>query len=305
MKGNVCVVTGANSGVGFETAAGMAGLGATVVLVCRSRDRGESAVEAIRSRTASADLRLLVADLSSFAQVRRLAKKLTVDLPSVDVLVNNAGIYRAGLELTEDGFERTMAVNHLSHFLLTHLLLPRLRDSLPGRVVNVASRAHRRGRLTLENLEDVLRGRGRYDGWNAYSDSKLANILFSRELARRYDAFELSTCSMHPGVLATGLWDRNRNPLSLLMRMLRPVLGKASVGGDAVVFLARQPPEAVHGKYFDKTRPVEPRPMGRDDLLAARFWELSAQAVGLPAEGGGPFRGEDPTFGGARPEVSK
>jgi NAD(P)-dependent dehydrogenase (short-subunit alcohol dehydrogenase family) len=295
MNGKVCVITGANSGVGFEAASSMAALGARVVLVCRSRARGKAAIEAIRASTPSAELRLQVVDLSSFAQVRGLAKDLTEDFPTIDVLVNNAGVYRARLEHTEDGFERTMTVNHLSHFLLTHLLLRRLLSSDWGRIVNVASRAHRRGRLTVDNLEGVLRGRGRYDGWKAYSDSKLANILFSRELANRFETSELSTCSMHPGVLATGLWSQNTNTVSLLMRLVQPLLGRASIGGDAVTFLAQEPAEAVHGKYFDKTRAVEPRPMGRDDGLARRLWELSLAAVGLPAEGVGPAPGEDPT----------
>jgi len=216
----ICIVTGASSGVGFEAARLLAESGARVVLICRDRGRGETAISRIRERASSADLRLEVTDLASMAQVRDLGGRLSESLPSADLLVNNAGVYRATLEKTEDGFERTMGVNHLSHFLLTHLLLPRLLGS-KGRVINVSSEAHRRGRLDAGSLEEALIGPSRYNGMLAYSNSKLANILFTRELSRRYSPGQLSSCAMHPGVLATQIWNRNRNLVSLLMVLLK------------------------------------------------------------------------------------
>ncbi len=280
MTGKTCVVTGANSGVGFEVSRLLAGSGAAVVLVCRDRDRGEAAIAQIKETVPSARLSLGIADLASTSQVRDLGETLLESLPAIDLLVNNAGVYRANLERTEDGFERTMAVNHLSHFLLTHLLLPRLTESA-GRVINVSSEAHRRGRLSLETLEETLRGPARYSGMQAYSDSKLANILFTHELSLRYSPERLSACAVHPGVLATRIWNQNRNLLSFFMVLLKPALGRASVGGEAVAFLAQAPGPTIHGRYFSKQREARAMDPAHDRLLARTLWDLSLKATGL------------------------
>lgn len=274
MKKETCVVTGANSGVGFEASLLLAGFGARVVLVCRDRSRGEAAVERIRAQVPEGDLSLELADLASFTQVRELGERLSRDNPEIDALVNNAGVYRAGLEKTEDGFEKTLAVNHLSHFLLTHLVLPNLLTAR-GRVINVSSEAHRRSSLSVAGLGAALRGDRPYKAWMTYSDSKLANVLFTSSLARRYSAEELAVCSVHPGVLATRLWNQNRNPLSLLMVLFKPFMGSGSVGGDAVAFLAKEPGHSIHGRYFNKRRAVDPSPAGRDEGLAEALWDLS------------------------------
>ena len=283
MKDRVAVVTGANSGVGFETAHLLAEMGSTVVLVCRDRGRGEAAMDRIRARVPSADLRLEVTDLAELGEVRALGEALSEDFPAIHLLVNNAGVYRAGLERTSDGFEKTMAVNHLSHFLLTHLLMPQLLAG-GGRVINVSSEAHRRAKLATGSLKECLHGQGRYSGMVAYSDSKLANILFTQELAERFPAHELSTCAVHPGVLATRIWNQNRNFLSLLMTFLKPIMGKPMVGGEAVSFLAQEPSAAIHGRYFDRKREVRPAPPAQDEALARELWELSTELTGLPEE---------------------
>lgn len=280
MADRICVITGANSGVGFEATRLLAEEGATVVLVCRDRGRGEAAVEDIQKKVPSARLSLEVADLASLDQVRSLAAKLAQTLPAVHLLVNNAAVIRADLEKTDDGFERTMAVNHLAPFLLTHLLLPQLLAST-GRVINVSSEAHRRGRLKAETLGETLRAPARYSGMQAYSDSKLANILFTAELARRYPLDQLSTCAVHPGVLATRIWNQNRTPLSLLMVLLKPIMGKPSVGGDAVAFLANEPAQAIHGRYFNKQKEARPMDPAHDEELARDLWELSMDLTGL------------------------
>ena len=283
MKNRVCVVTGANSGVGFETSLLLAELEAEVVLVCRDRGKGEGALRRIRDRLPSAKLRLEVTDLADLGQVRELGKVLSKDFQALDLLVNNAGVYRASLEKTGDGFERTLAVNHLSHFLLTHLLLAPLLAGA-GRVINVSSEAHRRGKLVSESLEEQLRGNQRFGGWNAYSDSKLANVLFTSELSRRFQPHQLTTCAVHPGVLSTHIWNQNRSPLSLLMNVFKPIMGKPSVGGEAVVFLSRQPSEEIHGRYFNKKRLVPPSPLGQDSELARELWDVSWESVGLPPQ---------------------
>lgn len=283
MKGKVCVVTGANSGVGFATVLTLARLGAQVVLVCRTRARGETALKRIVKRVPSADLSLAVSDLASLEQVRRLGSQLAANFPGIDLLVNNAGVYRAGLEQTEDGFERTLMVNHLSHFLLTHMLLSSLLRA-GGRVINVSSNGHRGAKLTRAPLEEIIRGHGGYSGVRAYCDSKLANILFTAELARRYPADRLSVVALHPGVLATRIWNRNLHPLSLFMRLFKPFMGRPSVGGDAVVYLAQAPAEEVHGRYFDKKKRSEPAPMAQDPNLARDLWNVSAALVGLASD---------------------
>ena len=231
-------------------------------------------MERIKAQVPDGDLALEIADLASLKQVRMLAERISLKYQKIDVLVNNAGVYRAGLEKTEDGFEMTMAVNHLSHFLLTHLLLPHLLAAR-GRVINVSSEAHRRASITAETLEAAFLGKGPYNGWRTYSDSKLTNILFTGGLARRYPAEELVVCSVHPGVLATRLWNQNRNPLSLLMVLFKPLMGKGSVGGEAVFFLAKEPGGTIHGQYFDKKRVADPSPAGRDQALQERLWKLS------------------------------
>ncbi len=283
MKDKVCVVTGANSGVGFQASLLLAQLGGTVVLVCRDRSRGETALNQITTRVPSADVRLEVKDLADLGQVRELGSILSTDNQTIDLLVNNAGVYRASLERTADGFEQTMAVNHLSHFLLTHLLLCQLLAG-SGRVINVSSEAHRRGRLDSGSLEDTLRGRSRYSGMGAYSYSKLANILFTSELARRYRPDELTACAVHPGVLATRIWNQNMNPLSLFMVLLKPIMGRPSVGGEAVAFLAQKPAEAVHGRYFNKKWETNPSTRAQDQGLARDLWDVSLALTGLESD---------------------
>ncbi len=280
MKGQVSVVTGANSGIGFETSHLLAAEGGKVVMVCRDRRKGEAAMARIRRRLPDADLRLEVKDLSVLDEVRVLGSTLSSEYTAIHLLINNAGVYRAGSEKTVDGYERTLAVNHLSHFLLTHLLVPQLRAA-KGRVINVSSDAHRRGSLVADKLEDALLGRSRYSGWGAYSDSKLANILFTSELAKRYRPEEMAACAFHPGVLATRIWNQNLNPISLLMVLFKPIMGKPAVGGEAALFLSKEPAEAIHGKYFDKTREREPSRRAQDARLAEELWEISVRLTGL------------------------
>jgi NAD(P)-dependent dehydrogenase (short-subunit alcohol dehydrogenase family) len=281
MIDKICVITGANSGVGFEASRLLAKEGADLILVCRDRGRGEAAMETIMRESPAAKLRLEVADLSSLGQVRHLGAALVGSLPTVDLLVNNAAVIRAGFEETEDGLERTMAVNHLSHFLLTQLLLDRLIAS-NGRVITVSSEAHRRGRLSSGTLEETLRGPARYSGMQAYSDSKLANILFTAELARRHPVDELSACSVHPGVLATRIWNQNRTLMSFFMVLLKPIMGRPAVGGESVAYLAGEPAETVHGRYFNEKKEAWPSPPARDGELAKDLWDLSLELTGLP-----------------------
>ncbi len=205
MNGRVCVVTGASSGIGRATARALARLGATLALVGRDRGRGEETVAALRAESGSAAVALFLADLSSQAEIRRLGAELCDRYPAIHVLVNNAGVVNLRRSTTADGIETVFAVNHLAYFLLTHLLLARLRASAPARIVNVASDAHRFGRIDLDDLGHARR----YRAMRVYGASKLANILFTYELARRLDGTGVTANCLHPGAVATRLGQNN------------------------------------------------------------------------------------------------
>lgn len=281
----LAVVTGANSGVGFETTLRLVRAGWEVVMVCRSEARASAAAEAIRADHPRAEIGLELCDLSSLSQVRdlagRLAERLDAGSRTLGALVNNAGLYRARRETTAEGFEMTLAVNHLSHFLLTRLLERRIRDA-GARVINVSSGAHRAGRLDRRPIPEILRGEGRYNGWQAYADSKVANVLFARELHRRWGGDGVSAFSVHPGVLSTNIWDRNRAFPMLVTRFLRLFMQSPAVGGEAVARLVLDDAVAERsGGYFHKLRARDPIPLGRDARLAEALWTASEEAAGL------------------------
>ena len=285
MSESVTVITGANSGVGYEASRILARDGHPVVMVCRTRDRGEAARERLLADVPGADLRVEACELDSLGQVRELAKRLdrwlTDEGRTLTALVNNAGLYRAPLERTEDGLERTLAVNHLSHFLLTLLLEERLRRH-GTRVVNVSSGGHRGGKLRRRPLSEIFRGDGPYNGWQAYADSKAAQVLFTRELQRRWGSDGMSAFAVHPGVLSTAIWDRNRTFAMLVARVMKPFMDSPEVGGRAVARLVADPRAVEYaGGYFRKEKPEESARHTLDDTLARELWEASVQAVAL------------------------
>jgi len=276
MNGKTCVVTGASSGIGKAAATALAGLGATVVLVCRDRGRGEAAMREVAAVATGGEPRLELADLRELDQVRDLAGRL-------GVLVNNAGLVVGGRQLTPDGFEHTIAVNHLAPFLLTNLLLPALTASAPARIVTVASTAHRGAML---DLDDLMLER-RYLPMLAYANSKLANILFTRELARRLDGTGLTATCLHPGTVRTGFGSTGATWLRLGLAVSRPFLRSPRSGARTVVYLAASPDVAGQtGGYYVGSKLRTPSPAARDDARAARLWELSAALTGLPAAPG-------------------
>jgi NAD(P)-dependent dehydrogenase (short-subunit alcohol dehydrogenase family) len=279
----LAVVTGANSGVGRSAAELLAAAGASVVMVCRNEERGRVALEAVRRRSSSAEVRLEVADLSSLSSVRGLASRLRDRVGPIDVLVNNAGVYRARREVSEDGFEMTMAVNHLGHFLLTNLLLEQLAEA-GGRVINVSSDGHRSGDLKRAPLEDILTGRIPFKGLQAYADSKLANVLFAFELSRRMGHAGLTAAALHPGVLATKIWNQNLNALSLMMRAFKPFMKRPSTGGEAVRRVAVDAAAAeVDGLYFHVQEESKAADQAYDQGLAEELWTESARLTGVTA----------------------
>ena len=274
MSGRVCVVTGASGGIGKATAKELARRGATVALVVRRPERGRAALAEIERDTGSRDARIVLADLSRQADVRRAADELLAAFPRIDVLVNNAAVYTRRRRLTEDGIEMQWAVNHLAPFLLTNLLLPRLVASAPARVVTVASNAHEMADLRWDDLE--MRRR-RYRGFRQYGNTKRANVLFTRELARRTAGTGVTANALHPGVVATDLLLNGFPPIRLFRRWMRT----REQGAATAVHLAASPEvAAVTGKYFVDEHAVSLFAATRDET-ARRLWEISERMVGL------------------------
>lgn len=275
MAGRVCVVTGASGGIGKAAAAGLASRGATVVLVVRSRERGEAARDEIARATGSRAPHVVLADLSRQAEVRRAADEVRSAFGAVHVLLNNAATYTGRRNVTEDGIELQWAVNHLAPFLLTNLLLPALAAARPARVVTVSSNAHHSAVLRWDDLQMK---RGFYRGLRQYCNTKLANLLFTRELARRAAADGVTANALHPGVVATELLLGGFPPLRLVRRWMRT----PEQGAATAVHLATDPSVAtVTGEYFIDERPVPPSPAAIDDESARRLWALSEEMVGL------------------------
>ncbi|HVR28365.1 MAG TPA: SDR family oxidoreductase [Thermoanaerobaculia bacterium] len=280
MKGKRVLVTGANTGIGKWTAIGLAERGAAVIAHARDPEKGRAAVEEIRGHSSGAEVALVLADLSSLAEVRRLAAEVLDRHPRLDVLVNNAGLISSRRVETVDGYELTFAVNHLAPFLLTNLLLDRLRAAAPARIVTVASRAHLRGRLDFDDLHC----RKRYQPFDVYSRSKLANILFTRELARRLEGAGVTANCLHPGVVRTEFGSDGDlgGVMGLGWWMIQPFLLSARQGAATTLHLAASPEvEGTSGEYFDRRRVARTSSRARDPEAAARLWRMSAEMVGL------------------------
>src|SRR5262245_4089314 len=237
MHGKICVVTGATSGIGLVTAQELARQGATLIVVARNAERGAATVSRVRQETGNAAVELVVADLSAQAQVRPLAGEIQHRFPHLDVLVNNAGALFTRRQLSQDGLEMTFALNHLAYFLLTNLLLDPLKVADSARIVNVSSEAHRRAQLDFSDLQ----GQHHYNGWRAYARSKLANILFTYELARRLAGTGIATNALHPGFVATNFGRNNRSLTAALFRILQLAAISPEEGAQTITHLASSP----------------------------------------------------------------
>ena len=280
MTGATAVVTGANAGVGLETAAGLVALGSRVVLTARHEARGAEAADRIRSRGGPGTVEVAPLDLASFASIRRFAREVGPGLGRLKVLVNNAGLVQLDHTVTEDGFETTFGVNHLGHFLLTTLLLDQLRSNGPARVVVVASMAHRSARSGLD-FDDLQAERG-YSPIGAYNRSKLANIYFTRELARRLAGSGVTANSLHPGFVASRLGRDGDGGLlgDIAMTLGRPFAISPARGARTSVYLASSPAVAdVTGQYFARCREARPARVATDDDAARRLWSVSEELV--------------------------
>ena len=276
MADKVCLLTGASSGIGRAAALALADRGVRLLLACRDGDRGEAVLAEVRRRGGADRAQLLVADLASQAEVRRLATEVRVRTDRLDVLINNAGLVTSRREITEDGLETTLAVNHLAPFLLTNLLLNQLSTS--ARVVTVASDAHRSGAICLDDLHGELRWRT----YRAYAQSKLANVLFTYELSRRLSTSGVTANCLHPGLVGTRIFNNTPWPARLVIAPMSLFFASSSKGAEGVVKLALAPEmEGVTGRYFDRTEEAHSSAASHDVELALRLWDVSERLTGL------------------------
>ncbi|WP_082470527.1 MULTISPECIES: SDR family oxidoreductase [unclassified Methylobacterium] len=277
IPGKICLVTGATSGIGYETALGLARAGARVGIVGRDAGRTDEAASRIRDAVPGAVIDVFLADLSSQAEIRRLSAEVRALYPRLDVLVNNAGAIFDARHVTVDGLERTWALDHLAYMQLTLDLLDLMKASAPARIVNVASRAHKRGLIDLEDLD----GARRYGTWKAYSQAKLGNVLFTAALARRLAGTGVTVNSLHPGVIASGFAGGTGGWFGISWSLVRPFLSNPADGAATSLHLATSPEVAgVSGLYFSKCSPVPTSRHGRDQALQERVWALSLRQLG-------------------------
>ncbi len=280
MQGKICMVTGANSGIGKATALELAQMGATVVMVCRDRARGEEAKSEITTKSRNNAVDLLLADLSSQQSIRQLVENFQQHYTHLHVLINNAGAGAAftGRRETVDGLEMTFAVNYLAPFLLTNLLLDVLKASAPARIVNVSSNSHEAGYIKLDDLQAE-----HYKSMRAYGQSKLAVVLFTYELARRLQGTGVTANCLHPGFVATNFGQRDVGPaVRLLVKLIGSFGASPQEGAKTSIYLASSPEvEGVTGTYFVKSIPKRSAAISYDESLQRQLWQQSAKLVNV------------------------
>ena len=280
LEGKICLVTGSTSGIGKVTARELATTGATVVLVSRTRAKGEATQAEITQATGNPHVELLVADLSLLADVRRLASEFQQTYPHLHLLVNNAGCAYPTRTLTSEGLEATLVVNYLAPFLLTELLLDRLKASAPARIVNVSSAQHANAHIEFDNLQ----GEKKYANLGSYNQAKLAVLLWTYELARRLEGTGVTVNALHPGITATNFPSGMTGVLAWGMKLSKPFLLTPEKGAQTTLYLATSPEvEGVSGKYFVKSHETTSSNDSYDQTVGARLWEVTEQLVARSA----------------------
>ena len=283
MKDKIVLVTGGNSGIGLVTVTELAKRGASVILVARDRSKGQAALERAKRDSGSANIHLMLADLSLQTDVRSLALELQNRFPRLDVLVNNAALVPAVRQVTTEGVEVQLAVNHLAPFLLTNLLLEHLKKSEQGRVVTLSSVAHANGKANFADIQsehEYDRPNSPAKGWQTYCNTKLFNVLFSSELARRLEGSHVTSNALHPGVIGSNLWRTMPGPIRFLANLF---MIKAERGARTSIYLSSSPEVAqVSGKYyFDNCNQVEPSAIAKNIELQQELWAISEKLVRL------------------------
>ena len=280
MAAKVCLITGATSGLGLATAQALAQRGATVVVVGRNSEKSADVVRRLQQLTGNPSVCALQADLSSQGDIRRLAEAFKLQHRRLDVLINNVGVLELSRRVSTDGIEMTFAVNHLSYFLLTHLLLDMLIASAPSRIINVSSVAHQGAEMDFDDLQ----GQRKYGGIRSYGQSKLANLLFTYALATRLEGTGVTVNALHPGLVATNLF-RGYGPFGALVKFFSRMRGiSPAVGARTIVYLATSPEvEGVTGHYFSQQRAIPSSQASHDVAAAKRLWAVSDALTGLSA----------------------
>lgn len=281
LDGKTAIITGANTGIGKETAIDLAKRGARIIMACRDPERGQAAVKEVIEKSENQNVVYMKLDLADSKSIREFAEAVNKDEPKLNLLINNAGVMVCPYGKTADGFEMQIGVNHMGHFLLTYLLLDLIKKSAPARIINVSSLAHRWGSI---NLDDINSEKG-YDKQAAYSQSKLANVLFTRSLAKRLEGTGVTTYSLHPGVVQTDLWRHLNGPQQVLMKIASPFTKNSSQGAQTSIYCAVEPSlENESGGYYSDCAPANCSAAGKDDVLAQKLWELSCKMLSLTWE---------------------
>jgi NAD(P)-dependent dehydrogenase (short-subunit alcohol dehydrogenase family) len=276
MNGKICLVTGGTNGIGKSTALELARMGATVVIVGRDAQKTSKVVQEIRAASGNPKVDSLLADLSSQQEVRRLAKDFKSKYPHLHILLNNAGGFFLRRQLSVDGIEMTFALNHLASFFLTDLLLDMIKASAPARIINVSSDAHASGKIEFDNLQGERDFRP-----SAYDNSKLANISFTLELARRLEGTGVTVNALHPGFVATGFAKNNGKVIAALVSIFAPLVARSPAkGAQTSIFLASSPNvEGMTGKYFYDSQVISAAPQATDMVVARKLWDASNEIV--------------------------
>jgi NAD(P)-dependent dehydrogenase (short-subunit alcohol dehydrogenase family) len=278
LGGKVVLITGGTSGIGKAAATALAGMGATVVITGRNEERGKRALQEIREESGNDGVELILADLTVQDEVRRLAEELRERHNQLEVLVNNAGLVLSERTETPDGIETQLAINHLAPFLLTNLLLDLLKESAPSRIVTVSSDAHRWAKIDLDDLQS----RKRYRGMQVYGKTKLANIMFTYELAERLEGTGVTANCMHPGGVNTNFGNNQGGPMNLLFRLFKPFMRSPEQGADTLIYLASSPEvEGMTGKYLADRKVKAASDAAYDETTRKRLWEASEELTGL------------------------
>jgi NAD(P)-dependent dehydrogenase (short-subunit alcohol dehydrogenase family) len=278
MGGKVILITGGTSGIGKAAATALAGMGATVVITGRNEERGKRALQEIREESGNDGVELILADLTVQDEVRRLAEELRERHNQLEVLVNNAGLVLSERTETPDGIETQLAINHLAPFLLTNLLLDLLKESAPSRIVTVSSDAHRWAKIDLDDLQS----RKRYRGMQVYGKTKLANIMFTYELAERLEGTGVTANCMHPGGVNTNFGNNQGGPMNLLFRLFKPFMRSPEQGADTLIYLASSPEvEGMTGKYLVDRKVKAASDAAYDETMQKKLWEASEELTGL------------------------
>jgi len=292
MQGRVVVISGATSGIGQAAAEVLAAMGARIIQVARDPKRGEAALKRLQKRAPGPAHAIYYADLSRLSEMKRVASEIAGAEPRIHVLINNAGALFGSRQLTEDGLERTFALNHLAYFVLARGLSERLAAAAPARIVNTASDAHLSATLDFDDLQSAKAYRGTFWDWlryggpgfKVYGRSKLCNILFTRELARRLTGTGVTANCFHPGFVATRFGDQSGGLISFGVGVAKRFALSPHEGAETMVYLASSPEVAgMTGQYFHKCRPVTPSKEAQDEISAQRLWQETAKIAGLPA----------------------